>query len=344
MAFGRWFGTRRQAFKATAALAGGLATGAASGAPAGYGWEVVAEGSRGPGPRSRHGLAHDRAAGATVLFGGIIWDADGDGVCQSDTWQLRDRRWKRVRLMTAPAARHRTAMAYLAGPEFSLLFGGQASDNEFLGDTWAYAAGRWRRLSPAGRTPPPRCGHALASDEGAGVAVLFGGVGAGNASLGDTWTFDGAKWKRAAARPSPLALRYAALCYDPTLKGCVLHGGSDDESGKTTVGTAWLFRSGAWSELGADWATDPRDDHGLGYDAPAGRLVMLEGTLGGRGLLRRGGAAWEPLAADPLHPRHQCSPVVYDEPLGGLLLHGGEARHGGPQFDATLLLRARAAP
>jgi len=36
-------------------------------------WDVIASGRKGPGPRSRHGLAYDRAAEATVLFGGIVW-------------------------------------------------------------------------------------------------------------------------------------------------------------------------------------------------------------------------------------------------------------------------------
>ena len=48
---------------------------------------------------------------------------------------------------------------------------------------------------------------------------------------------------------------------------------------------------------------------------------------------------WQAVEAKPLHPRHQCSPLAWNADLGGLLLHGGEAHHEGPQFDATLLLR-----
>jgi len=52
---------------------------------------------------------------------------------------------------------------------------------------------------------------------------------------------------------------------------------------------------------------------------------------------------WEPAEVAPVHVRHQCSPLVWNEDLGGLLLYGGEVRHGGARFDATLLFRARPA-
>jgi hypothetical protein len=148
------------------------------------GWEVIASGDAGPGPRSRHGLVYDRGAKAAVLFGGIVWD--GDGTLMSDTWELRGREWTRIRTTEAPPGRHRGAMAYLDHRGQSILFGGQGETNDFLGDTWAYSGRRWRRLRSGGAAPSPRCGHCLAVDEPTGIAVLFGGVGEGMNSLGDT--------------------------------------------------------------------------------------------------------------------------------------------------------------
>ena len=37
-------------------------------------------------------------------------------------------------------------------------------------------------------------------------------------------------------------------------------------------------------------------------------------------------------------PQHQCSPMVWSKALNGLVMHGGEIRQGGKQFDATWLL------
>ena len=304
------------------------------------GWEVIASGNAGPGPRSRHGLVYDRSTKAVVMFAGIIWDPQES--LRSDTWELRNRSWSRVRTSETPPARHRGAMVYLDSRELSLLFGGQGDTNNFLGDTWTYSSQRWRPVRPGATAPSPRCGHCMAFDEQAGVAVLFGGINPDDKPLGDTWLFDGISWKEVVGT-SPPARRYAAFAYDPGLKSCLLHGGAEDDRGRRTFGDAWLFRDKTWKQLGESFDTDPRDDHGLGYHRGAKRLVMLEGVAGARGILVREAAGWRAEEANPLHLRCQCSPLAWDEGLGGLLLHGGEARHGGPQFDTTLLLRMPAA-
>jgi Galactose oxidase, central domain len=301
------------------------------------GWEVIASGNSGPGKRSRHGLIYDRSMKAAVLFGGVVWTPDWN--LQADTWELHGREWTRIETSETPPARHRGAMAYLDNREQSLLFGGQGVTNDILGDTWTYSGRRWRRVRPAAVPPPPRCGHCMAFDEQAGVAVLFGGIDAKLNSLGDTWVFEGNSWKEVRSTTSPPARRYAALAYDADLKGCLLHGGSEDEAGHRSFGDAWLFQDNTWKRLGSHFDTDPRDDHGLGYHRGAKRMVMLEGIAATRGILVRESTGWQTVEANPLHPRHQCSPLAWDADLGGLLLHGGEAHHEGPQFDVTLLLR-----
>ncbi len=208
-----------------------------------------------------------------------------------------------------------------------------------LGDTWTYANRRWRRWKRWwGRRPEPRCGHAMAFDEEAGQTVLFGGIARGDRTLGDTWVFQGGSWREVVG-PGPSRRRYTAFAYDPDLQGCVLHGGSFDDLGRRQYGDAWLFRDETWTPLPPGFATDDRDDHGLAYHYSAGVLVMLDSLHSARGLLVRAPDAWQPAPVAPLHPRHQCSPLAWDDSLGGLVLHGGEARHGGPQFDATLVLR-----
>jgi hypothetical protein len=336
--------TRRQALEVTAALfigaglegCGSRKREIATGPVPRLGWEVIVSGDDGPGPRSRHGLVYDRSANAALLFGGIIWGARAS--LQSDTWELHDRQWTRINTSETPPARHRGAMTYLDNRGQSVLFGGQGRSNGLLGDTWTYSDHQWRQLRPVGATPSPRCGHCLAFDEQAGVAVLYGGIDRNDKPLGDTWLFDGTSWKSVAGKAPP-ARRYAAFAYDPDLKGCFLHGGSEDDRGNRTFKDAWLFQDKAWKHLGNSFDTDPRDDHGLAYHRGAKRLVLLEGISGKQGILVREAAGWRALEASPLHPRHQCSPLAWDEALDGILMHGGEARHGGPQFDTTWLLR-----
>jgi hypothetical protein len=175
-------------------------------------------------------------------------------------------------------------------------------------------------------------------DESAGTTVLFGGIGWFDHPLGDTWLFDGKSWQRLRGRgPSPR--RYAALAYDPLLKGCVLHGGAADDAGRRMYGDTWLLVDGVWEPMGSGFDTEPRDDHGLAFHRRARRLVMLEGVGGVRGLLVRGDSGWEPISVENLHPRHQCSPLVWDESIDGLVSHGGEECHGGRQLKATRVLK-----
>jgi hypothetical protein len=304
------------------------------------GWETIASGKYGPGVRSRHGLVYDRNTKAAVLFGGVVWTPAWN--LQADTWELHGRKWSRIGTSEAPPARHRGGMVYLDNRGQTLLFGGQGQTNELLGDTWTYAARRWQRVRPGAVTPAARCGHCMAFDEQAGVAVLFGGIDARMNSLGDTWVFDGSSWTEVRGSAPP-ARRYAALAYDPDLKGCLLHGGSEDEVGRRSFGDAWLFQDNAWRRMPTSFDTEARDDHGFGYHRGAKRMVMLEGVAGRRGILVRDAKGWQTVEANPLHPRHQCSPLAWDDELGGLLLHGGEVHHQGPQFDKTLLLRMPAA-
>jgi hypothetical protein len=306
-----------------------------------FAWDVVASGAEGPGPRSRHGLVYDSGVRATVLFGGIIWT--GRGRMQSDTWELRSGRWSRVETPQRPAARHRGAMVYDKRRAFSVLFGGQGQWGTFFGDTWLYEDRHWSRRRYWWNRPSPRCGHAMAFDEEAGMTILFGGIDPYDKPLGDTWLFNGDSWRRLRRRGPP-ARRYAAFAYSPDLHGCVLHGGAVDDLGRKKFGDTWLFRGDAWEGLPDEFETDARDDHGLAYHRAAGALVMLEGVSGARGILQLSSTGWEPVYAAPLHPRHQCSPLAWDDGLNGLVLHGGEAHHGGAQFDTTWVLRVSRQP
>src|SRR3954462_4642882 len=51
----------------------------------------------------------------------------------------------------------------------------------------------WNQLNPAAQ-PSVRSYHTMAYDAARSQVVMFGGFGAGNAVLGDTWIWDGVNW------------------------------------------------------------------------------------------------------------------------------------------------------
>jgi hypothetical protein len=236
-------------------------------------------------------------------------------------------------------------MVYDARRGQAVLFGGQGTQGNtwpILGDTWTYANRRWRQWKPGtGPQPEPRFGHVLAFDEESGMTVLFGGAAGVDRSLGDTWLFDGSSWRRVRG-PAPAARRYAAFGFDPFLRGCVLNGGSDDEAGKLGFGDTWLFCGGSWTQLAKDFDTVLHDDHALAYHRTAKRLIMFGGLGGSHGVRVREASGWRSVEATALPPRHQCSPLAWNNELDGLVLHGGEAHHGGRQLDTTWVLRVAA--
>ena len=123
----------------------------------------------------------------------------------------------------------------------------------------------------------------------AAIAILLpAGCGAGQTTAaptpqasgpkGDSWAWDGAKWKEVAvAGPSPRYL--AALAYDVPRKVFVLFGGqtakgSSDETW-TWDGTAWKTKSPAHKPLA-------RTDAAMAYDPSRGAVVLYGGHVQGR--------------------------------------------------------------
>ena len=168
------------------------------------GWEVVAAGDAGPGPRSRHGLVYDRSAKAAVLFGGIIWNAQELASRHLGVARPALETDQNLRNTARPPprgdglSRQRRTFAPVRRT---------GGNRRLLGDTWTYSGQRWRREGPGATAPSPRCGHSMVFDEQAGVAVLFGGINPHDKPLGDTWLFDGTSWKRVNGISPPAPLR-----------------------------------------------------------------------------------------------------------------------------------------
>ena len=207
------------------------------------GWtELVAPG---PGPVDHHAVAYDQRREALVVFGGN----DPTGAWPRATWVLDSAGWRVAADSTrGPPPRAHHAMAYDAGRERVVLFGGLGADRRYLDDTWEWDGARWQRLDvPA---PPARTRHRLAYDARRRVVVLYGGAGdrapgqtSGFNVLADLWEYDGSAWRPAGGRAGPGGRMVHAMTFDASIGETLLFGGSD--------GTA--NRDDLWSWNGARW-------------------------------------------------------------------------------------------
>lgn len=99
-----------------------------------------------PQSRSYGYLAYDKAAGKTVLFGGLI---DGHVTAQTWTYDFKANRWEQKTPATSPGARAWQAMAYSENGAAVVIFGGGSAKNSPTSETWLYrsATDQWSQAT-----------------------------------------------------------------------------------------------------------------------------------------------------------------------------------------------------
>ena len=150
-----------------------------------------------------------------------------------------------------------------------MLFGGADPQHRTLADTWSWDGETWieHRLTP---TPPARRFAAVCGDASLGYSVLFGGEAGGHGTrltaLGDTWIWDGSRWKPAqpATRPKPNIL--PRLAYHSSSRQILLFNGA---------GREWSWTGRTWKKLNA--AGSP-NDNGLLVARPWRQDLLLMGA------------------------------------------------------------------
>ena len=187
------------------------------------GWRRIAD----LAPRDHHALVEDDRGGI-LLFGGI--PSVRSSPWPADTWALDGDAWRQV-ASEGPAARGRTAMAYDGKRRQVVLFGGVSAPSgpnqaqTFLGDTWIWQGGRWRKAADSG--PRGRYAHGMVFDERAGVVLLYSGAAAHrDAPLADMWQWDGERWIEIPLEGPTPGYRYQpVMVYDRARQRTVLYGG-----------------------------------------------------------------------------------------------------------------------
>ena len=191
----------------------------------------------------------------------------------------------------------------------------------------AVAQPSWTRVDSAG--PPARIIPALAFDGTRGVTVLFGGDRMRSTPIGDTWEWDGTRW-RSFEGEAPRARYGQVMAHDAERGLTILFGGYDKAD--TLFGDTWAWNGTTWRLLASD-GPEPRRNGGFAYDPDRKRLV-LHGGYAGRP--RRDdrfvtdtwewdGVRWTRAATAGPEPRYGQA-MIYDAARRRMLLFGGFAR------------------
>ncbi|MFN2545181.1 MAG: kelch repeat-containing protein [Actinomycetota bacterium] len=209
------------------------------------GWSPAPEGDA-PVPAVFVSMAYDPSTHQVVAFGGCC-HADGNG--WGDTWIWDGATWTEQEPADGPSGRFGASMAYDPTLGEVVLFGGvnalpnsaAADTPSLLNDTWAWDGSSWTELHPA-HTPPGREMASMAYDPSMTNLVLFGGCVdvdypticpgrtiAGQAALGDTWTWDGADWTESDDQVAPAARDGALAVEGDATHRMLVFGGQGNE-------------------------------------------------------------------------------------------------------------------
>ncbi len=298
---------------------------------------------------------------APELGGLILWGERQNlsltgGVTLASLYRWDSQRWTRIFDATptgvGPVLRFGSPLAYDAGNQRLLIFGGRDASGAYRNDTWEWDGGQWRDVTPASGNPPARAEHVLVYDPARGNTILFGGrveVGNGGACgdgriadssgvcyFNDTWEWAAGAWQPVTTTGSdgdPSARRGAAATTDSN-GNIVLFGGESSGQGclaDTQITTCsnyvpcncqdlWSLVGDAWMRIfrPADEAVTPTPA-GMGSAAtnPKDGSLIVYAAASADWLWRWDGLAWQVLSPAgseaPASPAGARVEVAYDE-------------------------------
>jgi len=209
--------------------------------PATNGWT---EEPSGPGPTALLGAAmvYDSGSDRMIVFGGLDLETFEE---HDETWayHVDSSVWERELPTRGPSPRNFPAMAYDAGSDRVILFGGATGEATVVGDTWAYDhdGDGWIEMAPS-LSPPARTYAAMVYDARRDRVVLFGGSEDGETgSLGDLWEYDieSNRWIEVETSDGPAARGWHAMAYDQATGLSVIFGGG--RSRTTYTAETWVL-------------------------------------------------------------------------------------------------------
>ena len=226
-----------------------------------------------PSDRIAHALAYAESTGKVLLFGG--WGPT------ADTWEydVSGGAWKNQKIAGAkPPARQWHAMASSGGSKI-VMFGGDAGEypiRNCLDDTWEYDAAThtWTEIIIAGPKPAARSEHAMAYGGGTRV-VMFGGTGAAEDNLNDTWVYDSGTHAWSLVNPigTTPSTRSGHAMADAGNSCIVMFGGIHDG---TILSDTWQYDalSQTWTNIITSTTPPERWQHAMSYSGNSEVLMF----------------------------------------------------------------------
>jgi hypothetical protein len=217
-------------------------------------------------------MVYVRDRGVIVLFGGR--DRYDAGASYGDTWEWDGEQWRLVN-QSGPAARDHIVMAYDPLRGKTVLFGGYDGLEILYGDTWEWDGKAWTQVATAG--PSARAAHHITFDPQLGETLLFGGLNfeSGNRTvLGDTWSWNGQRWKRVAPDIEGRSHFSMACVLDD--RYVIRFGGGD--ATRAPRGATWKFSEGQWSLI-ESVGPQARIDHAMAFDDQRKKTVLFGGCI-----------------------------------------------------------------
>lgn len=231
-----------------------------------------------PSPRYYASIAYDSYLNAVVLYGG----QSSGSTFLGDTWEFSPvTGWSQWHTATGslfgPPARAGAMMAYDAGDNYVLLFGGY-NGSIYLGETWTWDGNTWTQLTLT-PSPPGREWGTLTWYPNIGALVLFGGSAYSlTTAFNDTWLFFTGNWTAAPSLPSPVDRELAGAAFDGSTHQVLLFGGEHPD-GCNLLGDTWTYAAGLWQELPLP-GPNARWGPAMAFDPVHGYVVLFGGEVG----------------------------------------------------------------
>jgi hypothetical protein len=291
-------------------------------------WDGAAWANVTPDPplpaRSHAATAYVSSLPGVFVFGGSGYQE------LSDSWSWNGV-WTELADAGAPSPRSQHAIAYDSARDRVVLFGGQDSSANIIGDTWEWDGINWSgQLSTP--SPGPREGQVLVYDAARGQSVLFGGFDDHFNLRGETWAYDGG-WAQLSPATSPSARYGASVAYDSARQRVVLYGGRDDRAATTGRNDTWEWNGTNWSDQSPAMSPPAVEEFEsqLAFDSIRARTVLFVGPSADT--WEWDGSIWTHVAT-PVSPQPRLGfGMAFDPVRQRVVLHAGFA-----PFPATTLL------
>ncbi|MFX0093854.1 MAG: Kelch repeat-containing protein [Candidatus Hodarchaeota archaeon] len=232
-----------------------------------------------PSARGGHVMVYDSANQKTILFGGFSSPWGIHHLDETWAYDYGSNSWTNLNPTTKPTLRTDAAMVYDSANQRIILFGGYEV-NKDLQDTWIYdySSNQWTEVFPV-TTPPVRKSHSMIYDAVNQKVILFGGYGAADRLLNDTWAYDytSNSWTELLPPSSPIARYGHTMIYDAVNQKVILFGGNTWNAGYQHDTWAYDYTTNTWIELTPTIKPDVRYWHAMTYDSSNQKAILFGG-------------------------------------------------------------------